>query len=258
MRILKGGLGDERVYSLHSSQILQAKSIRAGKKYFAVFVFYKERKRDSLILVYKQSEFEKFDPKLKDAICSLRIREYIPLTVDEDFFNLNYFFKEVEIDVDKNNDALYVKGQANRKLDKKDIVTVKEEVLVLISPIDGSLRHYRIIEPKLKFLTSKPSEAKSVLLKIENLKSSVEFAPVNIYKEPFTGVIEKPAPKPKLTNDQYEFLKLAGLGAAAVLIIFFSIWYVKKKRIVARKERILREADFVYNLTEYQFNDCYF
>ena len=110
IKIEKGGAKDERKYSLHNSQILQPYSIQAGSKYFAVFVYNKENKRESSILIYLQSEGTTLNSKVGDSICSLTLEEFIPLNLDMDYFDLNYFFTEIEIKVDSEGRTLEEKG----------------------------------------------------------------------------------------------------------------------------------------------------
>ena len=98
IKIVNGGSNDRRVFSLHSNDILKPETIRVGQKHFAVFARNTNRVADSSILVYKYDSTKAFDQNNKDAIYSLGIREFVPLNIDMDFFDLNYFFQVLEIE----------------------------------------------------------------------------------------------------------------------------------------------------------------
>jgi predicted PurR-regulated permease PerM len=128
-------------------------------------------------------------------------------------------------------------------LPSNQIKVVKEEVLVVVNPQTGSLHYYRIVDPELEFVTELPSLAKIVHAKIENLKSSIDFIPAMIFKEP-AAKFEQPKKVEPVSADplqatidylqQWKYGIVSAVGIVFLLIaacIFFS-----KKRALYRKE----------------------
>lgn len=181
------------------------------------------------------------------------------MSLSNDFFNVHYFFQEVEIAVDADDEPVFIWGEVPRPKHQKKVV--KEEVLVLINPNTGQLRYHRIMEPKLKFKVDKPQQAQNIQLKIENLKNSIEFAPISIFRESAKRSTSAPPPEKKQLAQHfldYMYVKEIIAGGLLGLFLYAVIMYIQRRKEQARKERILKAADFIYDLTEYQFNDTYF
>ena len=250
-----------QIYFLHSSETLKPKTVRIGIKYIALFVESKERKRDSQIMIYKQVDSKDQEPNHRTIICSLRIGDYVPLNIDDDFFDMNYFFREIDIQVDENNEVIHNKNQPITLVDPFKIKTIKEEVLVVVNPNDGSLRYFRIEGPKIKFFMKKPGEAKNFFLKLENIKSSVELEIYKLYREPVDTNMNKPSQNstpaqviPSWVGKFKIWLIILGVLVLFGLIALFAYFQAEKERL----KKIKEQEEVIYDLTEYHYDECWF